>query len=246
MLTLFLFDKWYVWAIVLSISVLSSSSTLIVCMSMVMMFKVIDYLTKHFYEIKLNQKSAIIAILVMVFVTIGFFKIGGHIVVKNKFLELLTRLTERSDASTMAHMNYYTSLPVIYRHFSFLEKLFGWGIGRSGNVFTTYFGMYKSIGDWSIESDPMNFLYSLGIFGMFLFYLFLINVMIKGWKIDRKAVVFIAILLVCGFLYAVQYIWVVMMEVYFFALLSKKKMVFEPINSKNTFSALIKEIMNEK
>ena len=167
-------------------------------------------------------------------------------VAKDKFIALLTRLTERNDASTMAHMSYYTSLPEIYSHFSILEKLFGWGIGRSGNVFTEYYGLYKTIGDWSIESDPMNFLYSLGIIGMFLFYLFLIITIVKGSKIDKKATAFIAILLVCGFFYAVQYIWVVMVEVYFLAVLDKKKMIFEPENSKNTFLALVKEKLNEK
>lgn len=246
MLTVFLFDKWYVWAIVLLISVLSSSSTLIVCMSIAVMYKVIVYIRQNYYLIKINQKKVISATVVIFLAAFVFVKFDFYTVAKNKFFELMTRLTERSDASTVAHMSYYTRLPEIYSHFSILEKLFGWGIGKSGNVFTEYFGMYKSIGDWSIESDPMNFLYSVGIIGALMFYSFLILTMVKGWKVDRKTGVFIAILLVSGILYAVQYMWVVMLEAFFWAVLCRNKKVFESMDSKYSFSSLIKEILNEK
>lgn len=43
-----------------------------------------------------------------------------------------------------------------------------------------------NIGNWAIESDIMDKLYSLGIVGFVLYYTFLSKILIRGYKIDKN------------------------------------------------------------
>lgn len=230
LISVFLFDKWYIWGICFIIAFFSSNSTLIVCLSLAILFKVFHLLKSQKIKIRMNSKILIAICAIFSISLFVLYRLGFFYVVKEKYHELLIRIIERNDDSTLAHLSYYVKLPEIYSRFSLLEILFGWGIGRSGNVFSEFYHLYTNIENWCVESDPMNFIYSVGLVGAFSFYLFLFSIIKKARKFDAKTYAFMYILIICGFLYAVQYIWVVLLEVYILAVLRKKQGLFTLTN----------------
>lgn len=246
LLSVFLFDKWYVWIACIGIAALSSNSTLIIAMSLAVLFRMYTYFKEHKFKFVVSEKIVVLFCAALPVSVYMFFKVGFYDLLTGKFNELFLRVSERSDASTAAHLSYYTRLPDIFSRFSLIEILFGWGIGRSGTVFSVFYHLYAKFGDWSVESDPMNFVYSLGIIGAFCLYFFLISIAVKSFKFDIKTSAFMVIMLICGFFYAVQYIWVVQLEVFIFAVISKKQGFFSDTSNKNKLLEFLKELKNEK
>lgn len=110
--------------------------------------------------------------------------------------------------SSAVHFNYYRNLPQILRGIPLQEVLFGSGLNTSGYRFTQFFNQYAS-SVWVVESDFVDAVLSRGIVGMLLQYGLLIRLAWRSAMQKRTSLAcFIIILLVCGFIYDNQFLWV--------------------------------------
>lgn len=110
--------------------------------------------------------------------------------------------------SSAVHFNYYRHLPHILSNIPITEVLFGGGLDTSGYRFTYFFGQYaQSI--WTVESDFVNEILNRGILGAILVYAFLVKIIIRMRRTKQTHfAAFILALIVCGFLYDNQFLWV--------------------------------------
>ena len=114
--------------------------------------------------------------------------------------------------SSTVHFNYYRNLPYILRNIPVQEVLFGSGLNTSGYRFTQFFGQYaQSI--WTVESDFVNAFLNKGILGGVLQYAFLCTLIGRLRKTRQtKTACFILVLIVSGFIYDNQFMWVLLLE----------------------------------
>ena len=92
-----------------------------------------------------------------------------------------------------------------------------------------------NIGNWAIESDIMDKLYSLGIVGFVLYYTFLSKILIRGYKIDKKYTIVTLAIIIQGFGYNVQWDYIFLIELVFY-ICKKIKLVFLIITVRNIIS----------
>lgn len=114
--------------------------------------------------------------------------------------------------SSAVHFNYYRHLPYILSNISPLEAFLGSGFNTSGYRFSYFFNQYsQSI--WTVESDFVNITLSKGLLGCILHYCFLINLAVRLKKTGQTArICTLLVLLLCGFVYDNQFIWVLLVE----------------------------------
>lgn len=114
--------------------------------------------------------------------------------------------------SSTVHFNYYRFLPNILQKIPIQEVLFGSGLNTSGHRFSYFYGQYaESI--WTVESDFVNAILSKGVIGVLLQYGFLFTLFYRLRKTGQKEFShIILVLVVCGFIYDNQFIWVLMLE----------------------------------
>ena len=114
--------------------------------------------------------------------------------------------------SSAVHFNYYRYLPDILKTLPTREVIAGAGFGTSGYRFTVFLWQYPNA-IWTVESDPVNIILSQGILGAVLHYSFMGSL---TWKLLRKKqtglVCVLVILMICGFVYNNQFIWVQLVE----------------------------------
>lgn len=113
--------------------------------------------------------------------------------------------------SSAVHFSYYTRLPFIYSNISIYTKIFGIGISSSGLIFSSLFNQYTEL-IWVVESDFVNVLLSQGIIGCVLFYLVLDKCALLICKYDAKYAYMIGVFIICGFVYNIQFTWVILLE----------------------------------
>lgn len=96
--------------------------------------------------------------------------------------------------------------------------LFGYGQGCSDYPITIMEGQYSHLDSWSIESDIVSILVSRGIIGFLCYYTFLIYIYIKGRKLDYRYSAVIIPIIIQGFGYNVQglYIFYRNITIYFY------------------------------
>lgn len=125
--------------------------------------------------------------------------------------------------SSAVHLSYYTLLPLILANIPLAEVILGSGIGTSGYRFTFFNGQFPDK-IWTVESDFTNILLSTGIIGLLLHAVFLC-LLIRRLK-KQKETAWICILLVlipCGFAYANQFLWVLLVELMLYCTLAHPK-----------------------
>ena len=116
--------------------------------------------------------------------------------IMDKLAEVVIRLGTRlfgaeKDASTAAHLGYYSDYIKILKNSSLSQIIFAYGYGCSGYTITELYGRYADGGTWAIECDYVNILVSRGIIGFISYYSFLLYIMLKGIKIDIRYFIFI-------------------------------------------------------
>lgn len=196
-------------------------------------------------KIKLINLAAIILILGGLVLAIYKFNLFGTI--KDTILNLWNRFFGgEKDASTNAHMGYYTDYFKIVKNSSIIQTLFGYGYGCSGYTITAMYNRYTTLSSWAIESDYINIIVSRGIVGFLIYYYFLLKIMIKGARIDIRYGFFIFVILVQGFGYNIQFDYLFLIElvmyytikynINFFA--SEKKKLPEGDNSESIGSSV--------
>ena len=130
------------------------------------------------------------------------------------------------DSSTNAHLLYYYRYPSIFKNSSVSQNLFGYGYGCSGYIFSVLDNRIN-IGNWAVESDIMDRLYSLGIVGFVLYYTFLSKILIRGYKIDKKYTIVTLAIIIQGFGYNVQWDYIFLIELVFYICIKNKIRVYQ-------------------
>lgn len=109
-------------------------------------------------------------------------------------------------------------------------RLFGYGYGCSGYIFSVLDNRIN-IGNWAVESDIMDKLYSLGIVGFVLYYTFLSKILIWGYKIDKKYTIVTLAIIIQGFGYNVQWDYIFLIELVFYICIKNKISFFNNYSS---------------
>ena len=240
LLSVLFFDNWIVWGICFFIAVNASSSTTILSLA-------ISFILLRMKEIsftfKFKKSLPIHRIVIIIFVTIlvigAFYFLFPYIF--DEVQRLLDRIGSSTDESTYLHKRYYTSVFHVFANSKPYDILFGCGYHQSGLVFSRLFNQFTTTTSWSVESDPMDYLYGNGIVGFTLFYTFLISNLIKSWSSDYKLFCFYAVIIICGVAYNCQFEWVMMLELIFEVMREKGISVFEQHNQKkDKFSKFLK------
>lgn len=226
LLSVLFFDNWIVWGMCFFIAVNASSSTTILALVMAFfLLRMKDI--KLTYKLKKSlpvHQSMIIIIGAFILVIALYFLFP---VILDELQRLLNRVSGSTDRSTYLHKRYYTSVFYVFANSKPYDILFGCGYHQSGLVFSRLFNQFTRLTSWSVESDPMDYLYGNGIIGFSLFYTFLIGNLIRSWFSDYKLFCFYAVIIVCGIAYNCQFEWVMMLELIFEVMRKKGINVFE-------------------
>ena len=114
----------------------------------------------------------------------------------------------KGNESSAVHFNYYRHLPYILQNIPRHEMLFGSGLDTSGYRFSFFSGQYVT-SIWTVESDFVDAVLSRGIIGALLQYTFLIKLIFRMNRAKQSGLAaYILVLLVCGFIYDNQFLWV--------------------------------------
>ena len=152
----------------------------------------------------------------------------GYSIIYNKVSYLLARvLNVSSDTSSAAHMSYYTLYPQIVRNNGWIASAFGTGYASSGFSITSINGQYAGLQHWVVESDFIDILVSRGVIGFISYYVFLLYIGFKGKKIDYRYIVAIAVIMIQGITYNVQFEYLFFIELLMFGSIKLKINFFE-------------------
>lgn len=140
-------------------------------------------------------------------------------VVNRTWIRIISNVSA-TDYSTRTHALYYTSISDVLSRMKIFNILFGNGFDSSGDVITHTGIIFNSAKNWAIEADPVNILYGVGIFGVVIFYNWLLKGIKKSFKWNSKFFVFAITVVICGITYRIQYLWFIMFELVLFRLIA--------------------------
>lgn len=222
-----LFDKWYVWMVAFFIAFYSKNGTTMLVLILLLILQISLVKSKR-KKIRTRWVTSSKRFMMLPAVLIVFLFIGIHLfpLIQEALVDIVSRISKTNDSSTQAHLRYYTAFPSIASSISPLELLFGCGIGRSGAYISQFFHQYTKIAYWSVESDPMNILYSTGLFGFVGYYLWLIIIVIRSWKIDKRITAFLIAIMIGGIFYGIQFAWVMQIELIIGVLIKRRESIF--------------------
>jgi hypothetical protein len=125
--------------------------------------------------------------------------------------------------SSAVHVNYYRNLPEILSRIPGIMCLLGSGIGTSGHWFTRFYGQYPDM-VWVVESDLVDGVLSKGIVGVALQYgLIVYTAFLAAKKKQWNTAMFLAVLMVSGFAYGNQFLWVQLLELMLYCRLRRQE-----------------------
>jgi len=177
-----------------------------------------------------KTKKQVIALVIIG--TIGGVFFGLFNTVLDKVIYLFMRLfSPNKDASTEAHLAYYTDYIRVLKGSNIFQIIFGYGSGCSGYPYTVMYNRYTMHGNWSVESDIMSILVGHGIAGFAAFYTFLGRLAVKGGKKDFRYLAFMLPVLLQGFGYNIQWDYVVLIEIIMLGLINADINFFEPVGT---------------
>lgn len=231
-LSVLLLNKWYIWFAAFFIAFYSdNSTTMVVIIAVFVLFLLTEFKGKLINVFKRLKKPKVFFKVLVISLISVFILIELIPLIQIAVDGILNRVQDTNDSSTQAHIQYYTAWPMIVRRQNILEFLFGCGIGRSGVYFSRFFKQYTYIDYWSVESDPMNYLYAAGLIGFCLFYGWLITLIIKAKKINVKYLIFLLCIILGGITYGMQFPWVINLELIIGVCIKKNIDIFEDKNS---------------
>lgn len=227
-LSVLLLNKWYVWFAAFFIAFYSDNSTTMVVLATVFVLCLLTVFKGKIGKVikSLQNPKVFFKIFIILFISV-LILIQLIPLIQKSFNGILDRVQNTNDSSTQAHIQYYTAWPMIARKQNIIELLFGCGLGRSGAFFTRFFNQYTFIDYWSVESDPMNYLYAAGLIGFLLFYSWLIVLIVKARKISIKYVIFLLSIIAGGITYGMQFPWVINLELMIGVCVCKNIDIFE-------------------
>ena len=231
-LGIIIFDNLYIRIIIIIEAVLCGNATTFigVLLCVVMMLGYSIFFEKHHW---FTQKAlfSFIAVVALIPVIIYVFNVGE--LVTSKVVLLWSRLFGLGqDSSSAAHLAYFSDYFSITKRSSFIQVLFGYGYGCSGFPITQIYNRYASLTNWSIECDVIDILVARGIVGFLIYYGFLINILIKGMKIDYRYVVLMSVILFQGLGYNIQFDYVFLLEIVLYICIKYRINFFETTSRK--------------
>ena len=227
LLCVLFFDHWLMWGICFFISVNASSSTTMIALFLALILLKGRYIIrKNGLPVSMPARKLLFIFLSLIAVSVALYFLFPSI--SDEAKRLISRLSGAGteDESTYLHKRYYTSIYYVFSHSSIYEIMFGYGYHQSGLVFAKFFNQFSGLSSWSVESDPMDYLYGNGVIGFTLFYCFLVNNMLRSRNKEYKLFCFYLIVIVCGITYNIQFEWVMQLELIFEVLRKKNIVVF--------------------
>lgn len=202
--------------IALLAGVLTGNATCLIATAICIGFELIIFLLDK----KVSRKKFVILIFLIILVVILSIVTGFYNTIYDSITYVVQRIFGITDTnSTNAHIMYFTEYPNIVRHSSFLQVMFGYGKGASGYPFSILYYFQTYAKSWSVECDVMDILVSRGIVGFGIYYIFLIENMLKGRKVNIKYLFLQLTILLEGITYQVQYDWVFLIEALLFCMI---------------------------
>ena len=216
-------------ALVTVASVLCGNSTAMLGVIAVIIYEVASNLNKKNIIKKIKKKQLIIFTIGIIGLFFLVFKtnITDGIVERTNHLIERIALGAESDSSTKAHIQYYLDYIDIARKSNLFQLLFGCGEGCSGMWASLMYDRYSSLGNWSIECDFINILVNRGIVGFMLYYMFLIQIALRGRKINAKYTIVMAVIIFQGLTYNVQWNYILMIEIFMYCAICYKIDIFD-------------------
>lgn len=135
---------------------------------------------------------------------------------------------KKSDASSIVHLRYYTSLPFILKNIGISKVLFGYGLRAAGIPFVEFFNQYTTI-LWVPESDIITYILNVGILGAAVFAIILIKNIVKGIQVDERYVLLQISIIFAGIFYGIQLNWLILLEFLVMELIRRKVKLSEAI-----------------
>lgn len=180
---------------------------------------------------KINIFRILIVVPVLILIGIIWSKFGLGERFTHSFNRIISVIINQqtTNGSDATHLRYLTSFPYILKNSSIINILFGYGVGTSGFQMVRFFGQYDRM-IWTIESDIINTIYSVGLIGFGVFYYLLLYIMIKGFKIDIRYTVFSLAIIGAGIFYNFQISWLIILEVVMYCCIKKKINCWEIFN----------------
>lgn len=221
-LGLVLFKNMYFRLLIIMDSFICGSSSAIVgvCVTLLLMFfcRIIEKNRNS----RVKRKALLSVMVIILFLAVTLLTTNALDIITNKIGYIIIRLFGSSkDSSTNAHLMYYYKYPFVFKNNSLLQNLFGYGYGCSGYIFSMLDNRIN-IGNWAVETDIMDRLYSLGIIGFVLYYSFLSKILVRGYRIDKKYTIVTIAIIIQGFGYNVQWDYIFLIELIFYICIKKK------------------------
>lgn len=180
-----------------------------------------------------KTKKQVILLVILATIALVFF--GMFNTILDKFIYLFMRLFgPDKDASTEAHLAYYTDYFKVVENSNIFQVIFGYGSGCSGYPYTMLYGRYTSHGNWSVESDVMSILVGRGIVGFVSFYTFLFKIAFKGAKKDFRYLAVMLPIILQGFGYNIQWDYVILIEIIMLGCISADINFFGEVGTEST------------
>lgn len=216
-----LMNNFYIKILSVVIAAFSGNSTVVigVLISIILLCLIQIFTEKNVEMLHSNVMFVVTGIFLAIFVVIFKPEILSKVIESIGYV-FKRVFSEDKVSSTIAHMRYYTSLGEVMKRSSLLNIVFGYGEGCSGYPFTAYFGQYTGL-IWTVESDIVDTLLSRGILGFLVYYYWLIKIVIKSWKYDKKIFVCLFSLLLEGITYNIQFSWVILFEIIIYICINK-------------------------
>lgn len=228
-----LFDNIYFRALIVVDSFICGSSTALIGVALTV-FLLIFIKILNGKSVKVRRGFFISVALIVVVGAVICISTDLLSVFSNRIAYLIARLSNSQvDSSTSAHIRYFLDYPSVLKKNSIVTTLFGYGYGCSGFVFSVLYGR-ENLGNWSVESEIMDSLYSRGIIGFLIYYAFLLYILIKGRKIDIRYSVMMLVIIIQGFGYNVQWEYIFLFEMIIYLCIKSGINIFDYSDNKTT------------
>ena len=222
-----LFDSYFFKFLILFDALICGSSSAIIGVIVALLLSLLFKLLRGVGNNKIKRHAIFGGMCVIIFASIVLISTDFLSLITYKFGYIYERLfTSMRDSSTSAHLLYYLRYPSIVSESSISQILFGYGYNCSGFIFSALDNRYN-LGSWSVESEVMDRVYSLGLIGFVLYSIFLLKIAVNGAKIDYKYTIIMIAIIIQGFGYNLQWDYVFLIELIFYICIKMKINIFE-------------------
>lgn len=208
-----LFDNIFIKALALFVAIICKNTTAFIGIALCIL---IDSLYHLYLTLKngITRKKLMLGILCFAIGIILIISTNLYVVIWNNIFTIYQRAfgIVNDGGSALAHKRYYTAYFNVLAISNPFQMLFGYGEGCSGYPFGILFSQYTNLGSWSVESDVMNILIGRGLIGFIAYYFFLMQILIKGLKINYKYALCMFAIIFEGITYNIQFTWVFIFE----------------------------------